>query len=134
VGAYDAARETAARLIREKGASVQLRVETQAPAPDADKPWKPGAASFVLHPTHAVFLDGVLKAWAAKMGWGAEERDSATRVQGGTVQALVPALGLPVEPDTFCKLVRGGRVYEIKSVEAVRPADDAIIFILDLVE
>jgi hypothetical protein len=134
VGVYDAARETAYRLISEKGAAVSLRVDTQASPTDPDKPWKPGALSSVSHSTFAVFLDGVLKDWGSRMGWASMERDTGLRVQGGTVQALMPALNLPVVPTTFDKVVRGARVYNIQSVEAVQPGDDPIIFILELTE
>jgi hypothetical protein len=120
VGEYDAALETAARIIRKKGRGVVLRYVTDGAPPDPARPWKPGPPIDVDHPTYGVFGE-------------AEQSDASDGlVKVGDDKVLVAALGLPAAPTTKVVLLDGGVARDVYKVGEIRPGLQAVYYELFL--
>jgi hypothetical protein len=99
MGEYDSALALALKLIKKKGRPVALRHFSDAPVPDAQKPWRTGQAGYTDVPGHAVLLD---------FGDLGERYMPGTEVQVGDKLALMPASGLAATPDLRDTLVFDG--------------------------
>jgi hypothetical protein len=120
MGEYDAALETAARLIRKKGREIKLRYMTDAAPADVDKPWKLGPPTVVDHGTHGVFGEADQS----------DASDGLTKI--GDDKVLVASLGLPAAPTTKTALVDGDVEMDVYRVKELKPGPQVVYYELFL--
>ncbi len=114
---YDAAIETAYRLISSSGEESILVRSVGGPPADPSKPWKPGPADETVYLVSTVWTtESILR------------RESL--VKEGEVVAILAAKDFPVVPDPATDhLVRAdGRRYAIVAVEPLDPNGQKILF------
>ena len=117
MGTYDAAIDTAHRLIEAKG-ELSTLVRTVGGAPvDPNKPWLRSAPVETTYPVHTVWLtESIIR--------------KVSVVTEGEVFAILAAKDLAVVPDPTTDHIRraDGRRYAIVSVEPLDPNGQKIIF------
>jgi hypothetical protein len=113
MGEYDSALALALRLIKKKGRAVTLRQYSDAPVPDANKPWRVGQPTPTDLPGFAVLLD---------FGDMGEHYMPGTEVQVGDKLVLMPASGLAAAPQLRDVLVFGAEEpWAIVTVQTLEP-------------
>jgi hypothetical protein len=110
---------TATRLIAQYGRDAALYHETDAPPPDATKPWNPGTRTFAAYPVKAVIFP-------------VETEFVDDTVLSTDEQALVSGAGLPSRLTPKDYLVDGSDRYQIVKSEPIKPGDLTLVFVLFL--
>lgn len=113
MGEYDSALAIALRLIKKKGRAVTLRQFSDAPVPDANRPWRVGQPTTTELSGYAVLLD---------FGSVGERYMPGTEVQVGDKLVLMPASGLAATPQLRDVLVFGAEEpWAIVTVQTLEP-------------
>lgn len=124
MGEYDGALALALRLIKKKGRAVALRQFSDAPVPDAIKPWRVGQPTHLDVPGFAVLLD---------FGSMGERYMSGTEIQVGDKLVLMPASGLGVTPQLRDVLVFGAEdPWAIVTVQTLEPGGVPVLHSLQV--
>lgn len=113
---FDNAIALAKRLIKKNGQVVTLRGFSGTPAPDPDKPWKPGPNVPQDQPIEAVFLDYEQKYIDGEL------------VRMGDQRVFMPADGLTVAPEVEGVILRGAETWKIVNVKPLAPNGQQIMY------
>lgn len=124
MGEYDGALALALRLIKKKGRVVTLRQFSDAPVPDANKPWRVGQLSSTDIPGFAILLD---------MGSMGEHYMPGTEIQIGDKLVLMPASGLSATPQLRDVLVFGAEEpWAIVTIQTLEPGGVPVLHSLQV--
>lgn len=120
MGTFDEEIALAKELIEENGQAITIRRTSQATAPDADVPWKQGAATDTDSPALGVFLD-----------YNRKEIDGEV-IKQGDQKVLVPAQDLAIVPQVDDVLLRGSEIWSIINVNELNPNGQRILYTLQV--
>jgi hypothetical protein len=112
---YDKAIALALKLITKYGTSIKVRRITDAVA-DPTKPWRVTGQTAVDATGVGVFLDYEQKAV-----------DGETILRGDQ-KVLIAASGLTVAPAPKDRIVRGTEVWDVVSVQPLKPGDQIVMY------
>lgn len=116
---YDAEIQTAAELIDEFGQQVILRRASEPATPDPEKPWIQSPVDPVTETVTAVFLDYALK------------YIDGTTILIGDKKVFIAAQGVN-QPSLKDKIVRNGEAFNIISCNLLQPAEQVILYELQV--
>ncbi len=99
---FDSAIRTAQRLIAKNGQETILRRFSDAPAPDADKPWRTGTPSSADETITAVFLN------FGDLGRAGERYMPDSDIQTGDKLVMIAGASLSAAPELRDRIYRDG--------------------------
>jgi hypothetical protein len=126
MGEYDRPIATAKRLIEKKGQVCTWIQHILGTPSDADKPWLTGNDEIVSLPVSIVFLS------ANRINNEFIRALLGTEVTVGTVKGIMA--GQTFEPTKKDIVIRGDKTLRIKNIDPVKPAEDAILHIIEFNE
>lgn len=125
MGVYDRQIASAKRQIAAKGESVTWTQKTNGTPPDADIPWKPGAAQSVPHTVNIAFFP------VGRSRKRSKEYSQGSVVPKGNLYGIMEAVDF--EPQIKDVITRGGKEISVLWIDPLDPnGEGAIIYQLEL--